>query len=98
MGKGDIEFIMKEYHKALESYKTGLGIEPDNAACKSGLQKTTHKINFSSTPEEQAERQAHAMADPEIQNILQDPSVPQVLQDLQRKSCSWPESNAGSDH
>ena len=63
--KGDIEFIMKEYHKALESYKTGLGIEPDNAACKSGLQKTTHKINFSSTPEEQAERQVNIL-DPDI--------------------------------
>jgi stress-induced-phosphoprotein 1 len=32
--------------------------------------------------EERKERAQHAMADPEIQNILQDPVVRQVLQDF----------------
>jgi tetratricopeptide (TPR) repeat protein len=31
--KGDIEFFMKEYHKALETYKRGLEIEPNNSLC-----------------------------------------------------------------
>merc|ERR1711991_983909 len=80
--KGDVEFLMKEYHKAMDSYKAGLAIEADNAACKQGLQKVMMKVNSASS-EEQAERQAHAMADPEIQQNLQDPAVRQVLTDLQ---------------
>ena len=35
------------------------------------------------TEEERKERAAHAMADPEIQSILQDPVVNQVLRDFQ---------------
>jgi len=80
--KGDVEFLMKEYHKAMDSYKAGLAIEADNAACKQGLQKVTMKIHSASS-EDQAERQAHAMADPEIQQILQDPAIRQTLSDLQ---------------
>jgi len=81
--KGDIEFFMKEYHKAMDSYRKGMQIEPDNTLCRQGLQKTTAKINEASGGEADAERQAHAMADPEIQAILQDPMVRQVLTDLQ---------------
>ena len=81
--KGDVEFLMKEYHKAMDSYKAGLAIEADNAACKQGLQKVTMKIHSASS-EDQAERQAHAMADPEIQQILQDPAIRQTLSDLQK--------------
>jgi len=78
--KGDIEFLQKEYHKALESYKQGLAIEPDNGLCKQGLQKTMAAVNSSGTPDK--ERAAHAMADPEIQAILQDPMVRQAINDL----------------
>ena len=75
---------MKEYHKALDSYKMGLNLEPDNTLCKQGLQKTNMKINEANADGSvDKERQAHAMADPEIQQILQDPSVRQVLQDFQ---------------
>ncbi len=80
--KGDIEMYMKEYHKALDSYKTGLQLEPNNALCKQGLQNVQMKINFASD-DELKERQAHAMSDPQIQLILQDPSVRQVLTDMQ---------------
>jgi len=44
--KGDIEFVMKEFHKALDSYKTGLELEPDNTACKQGLAKVQQQINY----------------------------------------------------
>jgi stress-induced-phosphoprotein 1 len=82
--KGDIEFYMKEYHKSMESYKTGLTLEPENATCKQGLAKTVNKINESSyNGEVDSERVAHARADPEIQMILSDPSVQQVLRDFQ---------------
>lgn len=83
--KADIEVLMKEYHKALESYKKGLELEPTNSACKEGLQKVTAMINYGAanmTEEERKERAAHAMADPEIQSILQDPVIQQVLRDF----------------
>jgi len=83
--KGDIEFAFKEYHKAMESYKKGLELEPENAACKEGLRKVTQQINYgraNMTDEQKKEQAAHAMADPEIQAILQDPVVQQVLRDF----------------
>jgi len=80
--KGDIEMAMKEYHKAMESYKKGLGIDSTNSSCKEGLRKVQIAINSSMTDEERKERAAHAMADPEIQSILQDPVIRQILQDF----------------
>jgi len=83
--KGDIEMAFKEYHKAMESYKKGLEIDSNNAACKEGLQKVTVQINYGRsqmTEEQKKEQAAHAMADPEIQSILQDPVVQQTLRDF----------------
>ena len=84
--KGDIEMYMKEYHKAQESYKKGLMLDPENSACKEGLQKVMMAISYgrqNMTDEEKKEQAAHSMADPEIQGILQDPVMQQVLKDLQ---------------
>lgn len=81
--KGDIEFLRKEYHKALETYQKGLAIEADNKACKDGLAKTMRMVNSATcSGEVDKERAAHGMADPEIQAILRDPMVNQVIQDL----------------
>jgi len=80
--KGDIEVLMKENHRAMESYKKGLELDPSNAACKEGLRKVSSMVGSNMSEEEKQERAAHAMADPEIQAILQDPVVRQVLQDF----------------
>ena len=83
--KGDIEMYMKEFHKAMESYKKGLQLDPDNAACKEGLSKVMVQINYgrqNMTESEKKEQAAHAMADPEIQAILQDPVMQQILRDM----------------
>eukprot|EP00545_Synedropsis_sp_CCMP1620_P013429 CAMPEP_0119011068 /NCGR_PEP_ID=MMETSP1176-20130426/5429_1 /TAXON_ID=265551 /ORGANISM="Synedropsis recta cf, Strain CCMP1620" /LENGTH=573 /DNA_ID=CAMNT_0006963831 /DNA_START=29 /DNA_END=1750 /DNA_ORIENTATION=- len=80
--KGDIEIMLKENHKAIESYKKGLALEPDNSACKEGLRKVNTSMNTSMTEEEQKERASHAMADPDIQNILSDPVIRQILNDF----------------
>lgn len=83
--KGDIEMAFKEYHKAMESYKKGLEIDPQNATCKEGLRKVTQQINYGRsqmTDEQKKEQAAHAMADPDIQAILQDPVVQQTLRDF----------------
>ena len=55
---------MKEYHKALDSYKVGLQLDPDNALCKAGVQNVTMKIHTTSSDEDMKDRQAKAMADP----------------------------------
>lgn len=80
--KGDIEFFMKEYHRAMDSYKKGLEMDPGNSLCVQGLQKTQQKINESMSGEVDQERAAHGLADPEIQRILSDPIMRQILQDL----------------
>jgi stress-induced-phosphoprotein 1 len=81
--KGDIEFFMKEYHRALDSYRAGLQIEPDNPLCKQGLVKVQQKIAEENAGQMDADRAKHAMADPEIQQILMDPTIRQVLTDFQ---------------
>jgi stress-induced-phosphoprotein 1 len=81
--KGDIEVLMKENHKAMESYKKGLDLEPDNKACIEGLRKVSSMVGQTMSDDEKKERAAHAMADPEIQAILQDPVMQQVLKDFQ---------------
>ena len=76
---------MKEYHKAMESYKAGLAIDSENTTCKEGLRKVMQLINYgrqNMTEAEKKEQAAHAMADPEIQGILQDPVIQQVLRDF----------------
>mmetsp|Transcript_13169 Transcript_13169/g.37922 ORF Transcript_13169/g.37922 Transcript_13169/m.37922 type:complete len:565 (-) Transcript_13169:168-1862(-) len=83
--KGDIEFVMKEFHKSMDSYKQGLELEPDNPSCKEGLRKTMQQINYgrqNMTDEQKKEQAAHAMADPQIQAILTDPIVQQTLRDF----------------
>merc|ERR1711968_100483 len=64
--KGDLEMLMKEYHKAIETYKQG-------------LQRVQTAIYNEGGDKGRAEQ---AMKDPEIQAILQDPMVRQVIQDL----------------
>jgi len=81
--KGEIEFFQKEYHKALDSFRKGLQYEPDNQFCKDGIIKTNQKINSDHTGEVDMERAQHGLADPEIQQILMDPIVRNVLNDLQ---------------
>ena len=83
--KGDIECAFKEHHKALDSYKKGLALDPTNASCKEGLRKVTQQINYgraNMTDEQKQEQKARAMADPDIQAILQDPIVQQTLRDF----------------
>nr|KYP55391.1 Heat shock protein STI [Cajanus cajan] len=85
--KGAVQFFMKEYDKAMETYKEGLKHDPNNQELLDGIKRCVEQINKASrgdfTPEELKERQAKAMQDPEIQSILQDPIMRQVLTDFQ---------------
>ncbi|XVF13314.1 hypothetical protein REPUB_Repub08aG0198100 [Reevesia pubescens] len=85
--KGAVQFFMKEYDKALETYQEGLKHDPNNPELLDGVRRCVEQINKASrgdlSPEELKERQAKGMQDPEIQNILSDPVMRQVLIDFQ---------------
>ncbi|GIL86810.1 hypothetical protein Vretimale_15617 [Volvox reticuliferus] len=85
--KGTLQYFMKEYDKAIETYQKGLELEPENAELQDGLQRAIEAISrFASgqaSAEEVKERQARSLADPEIQGILKDPIMQQVLRDFQ---------------
>lgn len=85
--KGAIQFFMKEYDKALETYQIGLKHDPNNQELMDGVRRCIEQINRTNrgdmSPEELKERQAKGMQDPEIQNILSDPVMRQVLVDFQ---------------
>lgn len=79
MRKAQCQMIMKEYHKAMDTFQEGLKVDPDNAELKDGYQKLMLKIHSGEKDEERAKR---AQQDPEIQQILSDPVMVKVLQDL----------------
>uniref|UniRef100_J3LZY5 STI1 domain-containing protein n=1 Tax=Oryza brachyantha TaxID=4533 RepID=J3LZY5_ORYBR len=85
--KGAIQFFMKEYDRALETYQAGLKHDPNNQELLDGVRRCVEQINKASrgelSQEELKERQNKAMQDPEIQNILTDPIMQQVLTDFQ---------------
>ncbi|CAN6273659.1 unnamed protein product [Urochloa humidicola] len=85
--KGAIQFFMKEYDKAMETYQAGLKLDPNNQELLDGVRRCVEQINKANRGEisqdELQERQNKAMQDPEIQNILTDPIMRQVLIDFQ---------------
>ncbi|GAB4817982.1 hypothetical protein N2152v2_005028 [Parachlorella kessleri] len=85
--KGHLQYFMKEYDKAMTTYEEGLRHDPDSAELKEGLMRCIEAINKMNRGEmseaDIKERQARAMADPEIQSILTDPIVRNVLRDMQ---------------
>ncbi|CAN6252531.1 unnamed protein product [Urochloa humidicola] len=85
--KGAIQFFMKEYDKAMETYQAGLKLDPSNQELLDGVRRCIEQINKANRGEisqdELQERQNKAMQDPEIQNILTDPIMRQVLIDFQ---------------
>uniref|UniRef100_A0A7S0RRP4 STI1 domain-containing protein n=1 Tax=Chlamydomonas leiostraca TaxID=1034604 RepID=A0A7S0RRP4_9CHLO len=85
--KGTLQFLCKEYEKAVETYNAGLKHDPDNEELQEGIERCIGAISrFASghaSAEEVKERQARAMADPDVQNILKDPVMQNVLRDFQ---------------
>jgi len=85
--KGAIQFFMKEYDKALETYQAGLKHNEGNQELMDGVRRCVDQINKMNrgdiSAEELKEKQAKSMQDPEIQGILSDPVMRQVLTDFQ---------------
>jgi len=84
--KGACHFFMKEYHKALQAYEAGLKLDKDNKECLEGREQVLMKIQETSRSGNVDEEQiAHAMADPEIQQILHDPQIKMFLQEMKER-------------
>merc|ERR1719230_2185567 len=84
--KGGCHFFMKEYHKALQAYEKGLAIDKDSQECLNGRDQVLAKIQETSRSGNVDEEQmAHAMADPEIQQILHGPQIKLFLQEMQER-------------
>lgn len=87
--KGTCHQMQKEYHKAMEAFQTGLKLEPGNKDCIEGGRRTTELIQQNVSAKNSGndeERMAHAMADPEIRQMMSDPVVQQVLRDMSDES------------
>ena len=83
--KGNAQFAQAQEYKAIDTFKAALALEPDNEEVKDGLRRTYRKVeDANNDPARAEERRKRAMADPEIQVILNDPAVNNVLQDAQK--------------
>jgi len=78
--KGTAQFLMKDFRKCLETYQLGIELEPNNPELIAGIQKAVAKINQGGQDEETVRKNVEN--DPELQNILRDPVMRQVLEEL----------------
>jgi len=81
--KGAAHFFMKEYNQALKAYSEGLKLDKDNQECLQGREQVINKIGESQKGEVDEEQIRHAMADPEIQQIMHDPQISMFLKQMQ---------------
>ncbi|CAD8157104.1 unnamed protein product [Paramecium pentaurelia] len=81
--KANCHFVMKEFHKAKNVYEKGLELDPNNLEMQQGLEKVRFSIlQGGGSEEEQQQRAKRAMQDPEIQQILREPEVINLLNDM----------------
>ncbi|RLU23036.1 hypothetical protein DMN91_005314 [Ooceraea biroi] len=76
--KGKILQAMQQQGKALTAYQKALELDPQNSEALEGYRSCA--VSVSSNPEEVRKR---AMADPEVQNILRDPGMRHILDQMQ---------------
>eukprot|EP00455_Lapot_gusevi_P046664 TRINITY_DN617_c0_g2_i1.p1 TRINITY_DN617_c0_g2~~TRINITY_DN617_c0_g2_i1.p1 ORF type:complete len:573 (-),score=284.83 TRINITY_DN617_c0_g2_i1:237-1955(-) len=82
--KGKIQHCIKEYHKAMATFEEAARLDPNCTDLIEARNATREAIAMANaTGQVDPERQQRAMADPEIQKILKDPTMMKVLQDLQ---------------
>lgn len=70
---------MQQHSKAISAYQKALELDSSNAEALEGYRSCTMQLN--SNPEEIRKR---AMSDPEIQQILRDPAMRLILDQMQQ--------------
>eukprot|EP01088_Endostelium_zonatum_P019005 TRINITY_DN635_c0_g1_i1.p1 TRINITY_DN635_c0_g1~~TRINITY_DN635_c0_g1_i1.p1 ORF type:complete len:584 (+),score=193.96 TRINITY_DN635_c0_g1_i1:81-1832(+) len=82
--KGTVQFLMKQYHKALETYDKGLKLDAENAELTEGVNRTLEAIDRQQNGEVDEEAVKNAVNnDQELQEILADPVMRQILSNMQ---------------
>lgn len=82
--KGHTCYQLENYARALDAYQAGLAYASDNQELLESIKRTEQAIeeqNSTLTPEERMEK---AMRDPEIREILADPAMRQILEQMQQ--------------
>lgn len=82
--KGQCYFVMKDNNKALQAYMDGLKQDPNDEGCLQGQAQIQRVMMHGGGSEADPERVAEAMKDPEIQQILHDPQMNMILQQMQQ--------------
>lgn len=80
--KGNAQYFLKEYSKCLTTFDEALKLDPENEEAKSGMNKTIVAIQGQSGDDEEVRRRG--MADPEVRQIMEDPAMQAVLQQMQQ--------------
>ena len=80
--KATCQLMMKQYHKAIDTYEKGMKEFPGDQELKEGYYKVMNLINSTGTAEDDEARVKGAYADPEIQKIVMDPRIQQLFKDL----------------
>lgn len=81
--KAAIQFAKREYKKCIETCQQGMEKDVEKkhyAEIQGQMQKAYHMMSSSGTDEEKRQR---AMNDPEVQEILRDPVMQSILQQMQ---------------
>jgi len=79
--KGHAEFWLQEYAKALATYELGLKHDPSNQELVESIQRTMMKLN-TLDDKDRAKQREDALRDPEVQEIMSDPVMRQILNDM----------------
>jgi len=82
--KGHLLFWMKNYKGALEIYEEGIKLDPQNKELNEGLSRTISAIKQETSGLSDKERIERASKDPEVQQILSDPVMIQILEQMKQ--------------
>lgn len=76
--KGKILQGMQQHRKAFKAYQTALELDPNNSEALEGFRSCS--VSYDANPEELRKR---AFSDPEVNNILRDPAMRMILEQMQ---------------
>jgi stress-induced-phosphoprotein 1 len=87
--KANCLVAMQKTQEAIDVYNEALKVAPDNAEAKAGI-SNAYRARMSAQAGMSSEERAEAAVknDPEVQQILQDPIMNQILQQMQKDPAS----------
>jgi len=82
--KGHLHYFKKEYSRAVDTYEAGLKLDPNNQEINENLQRTFAAMQESDSKMSNEERLQNALQDPEVKEILGDPAMRLILEQIQQ--------------